>query len=1160
MKIETMFSKRIARDINGVIQVEQNDEKIKLQELEEYIVTKEIKKHLSTFYSNYEKSLEGPTDKMGVWISGFFGSGKSHFLKILDYLLSDVVVKNKSAVEFFREKIDDPMMMATIEQCSKVDTETILFNIDANAPINKDKTAILRVFAKMFYEHCGYFGSDLKVVKLERFLVRLGKYDEFKSNFQEVNGSKWDDSRDSYSFFEDDIVEVLMKTVEMSEVAARNWFNGVDSIELNITQLANDIKEYIDTRGSNSRLVFLLDEVGQYIGADSDLMLNLQTIVESLGTICKGRVWVIVTSQEEIDSVTKIVGDDFSKIQGRFSTRLSLTSSSVDEVIKKRILAKSDLAKSELKLVFDKKQAILKNLFSFTGAMMDLKGYEGETDFVDSYPFVNYQYILLQNVFVQVRKHGFAGKSIAKGERSMISGFHESVQKMKDKDTGALVPFYIFYDTIQTFLDSSVRGVIERCYQAASKNEAVQLVDVDVLKLLFMIRYIDDIKSNVDTLSILMVDDIQADKIAIRESVQKSLDRLVSQNYVSRNGEIYAFLTDDEQDISREIKQIIVDNAKVTNGIAEAIFGRIYPSRKVKYRKYDFSFDQLIDNTLIGSSISPIKLRIVTVASDLSRSGDETLNMKSRTNNEAIIVLSDESHYYDELESSLKIRQYVKQKNVAAQSETIQGIIRGKQQQASSHEARANSFIEEAIIKGQYFIFGKQAQVKGSTAKERIDFALSYLVECVYTKLDYVTTNYESDADIIKILNGSAQSQLPELDNHEAVQEIENYLEAQNMQHKTVSMADIQTRFQNEPFGYREIDIAALTATLIQKQKIIVLYSGGVIAPIDKKLVEYLRKKSEIDKLEIRKKVSASDVELRCSKDIVSKFLDKQDVPSSEESFVAYTINAFTNKRDYLVENLKQYQYGNYPGKKTVEDGKKYLESILDQKSDNIAFIKKINEQENKLLDWADDYQSVENFFKSQRQVFDSATKLIKSLILETDYLVSEETAVTSLSEIKDIIESEMPFSRISKIPTLIQAVESAYTRLVEKKRLEVQRLMESLVKEIEEYATEQESIVTIVDGFKDYIKHKKDEYVAAKQLGQLDAMVTRLYDMKKRVVEDIIQIPKDGVKSKTRYLRKEEFFKSKTLKNQEDVELYLIDLRNGLEKELLDVEEIKIS
>ena len=276
MQLQQMYKKPIDRPINGVIKVAQDDEKVIKQELEEYIVTRELRRHFSTFLNNYEKSLYEPTDKIGVWISGFFGSGKSHFLKILSYLLSNRVVAGKHAVDYFADKFDDPMLFAQLEQCAGVPTETILFNIDQKSSIAKDKTAILRVFAKVFYEHMGFFGDDIKIAKLEQFLKKNGNLEAFKKAFEEIHGDAWEDSRDAFSFFEDDIVEALTDTLGMSEISARNWFNGTETADISIDQLVREIKEYIDSRGHDFRLLFMIDEVGQYIGSDSNLMLNLQ--------------------------------------------------------------------------------------------------------------------------------------------------------------------------------------------------------------------------------------------------------------------------------------------------------------------------------------------------------------------------------------------------------------------------------------------------------------------------------------------------------------------------------------------------------------------------------------------------------------------------------------------------------------------------------------------------------------------------------------------------------------------------------------------------------------------------------------------------------------------------------------------------------------------
>jgi len=285
----------------------------------------------------------------------------------------------------------------------------------------------------------------------------------------------------------------MQNALGMSETAARNWFNSEENTDLSIRQLVDEIKEYVESKGKNFRLLFCVDEVGQYIGDDGNLMLNLQSIVEQLGSQCRGKVWVMVTSQEAIDSVVKITGDDFSKIQGRFNTRLSLSSQSVDEVIKKRILEKNEDANRLLQLVYDKENAVLKNLFTFDTMVLDIKGYSGGDDFAATYPFVPYQFIILQKVFSEIRKHGHSGKHLSGGERSMLSGFQEAAQRMQDKDENTLVPFYEFYDTVHSFLESPIKRVIERCQAAADNSDGIEQQDVSVLKLLYLIRYIDDI-------------------------------------------------------------------------------------------------------------------------------------------------------------------------------------------------------------------------------------------------------------------------------------------------------------------------------------------------------------------------------------------------------------------------------------------------------------------------------------------------------------------------------------------------------------------------------------------------------------------------------------------------------------------------------------------
>ena len=180
MRIQSMFKDDINRKINGVVKVDQDESSVLVQELNEYVITRELKKHFITFFNNYDDSFDEDTADIGVWISGFFGSGKSHFLKILSYILENKEVQGVKTVERFRQKFaDDPATFMLIDRATRGKTDTILFNIDIEGSINKDKTAVLRVFAKMFYNYLGFYGENLKVAKLEQFVAKKGKTEEF---------------------------------------------------------------------------------------------------------------------------------------------------------------------------------------------------------------------------------------------------------------------------------------------------------------------------------------------------------------------------------------------------------------------------------------------------------------------------------------------------------------------------------------------------------------------------------------------------------------------------------------------------------------------------------------------------------------------------------------------------------------------------------------------------------------------------------------------------------------------------------------------------------------------------------------------------------------------------------------------------------------------
>ncbi len=1179
MKIQSMFQKDINRDINGVVKVAQDDEKSLHQELSEYIITKELRRHFRTFFDNYTKAIDQPTDKMGVWISGFFGSGKSHFLKMLSYLLSNKEVQGVPAIDYFKDKFDDPMMYAQAVKCVSIPTESILFNIDIEGPINKDKTAVLRTFAKMFYNHCGFYGDDLKIAKLERFIDRQGKTEEFRQKFEEVNGGPWVETRDSFAFFEDDVVEVLQSVLGMSEQAARNWFNGEETNELSIAQLVSDIKEYVDSKGDKFRLLFMVDEVGQYIGDDGDLMINLQSLVEELGAKCLGKVWVMVTSQEAIDSVVKIAGDDFSKIQGRFNTRLSLSSSSVDEVIKKRVLAKTEEADQLLHMVYDKEQAVLKNLFVFNDSVLDIKGFADGGEFAATFPFVPYQFIIIQKVLAEIRKHGNSGKHLSGGERSMLSGFQEAAQKVQEKDENALLPFYLFYDTVHTFLESAIRRVIDRCQNAADNNDGIEPQDVAVLKLLYLVRYIDDIKANIDNIATLMVDDIRTDKIALRASVTASLERLQSQNYVSRNGDTYAFLTDEEQDVAVDIKNTVVDSNQITQSIAQTVFGEIYPAKKFKHGRYDFSYDQYIDETLNGSASGGIRLRVITVASDHYKDSDQQLIMESQVNNEAIVVLSGDTPYYDELEQAMKIRKYVKQKNVSQLPETIQDIIRKRQQQARHLEDRAKGYLEKAIVDAKVVVHGEIMAIKAGSAKDKLDAALSGLVESVYSKLNMVNHFVESDADILAILNGSADADLSLVgsgaNNEDALNEIRQWLELKSVG-PTISMGDVQRRYQAIPYGWKEIDIAALIARLIAQQKISIKYGGAIVAKDDRRLVDYLRKKSEVDKAVVARRIAPSEDLMRKSISFLRDYLGAMDIPGDEDGLVRFVLNTFETKLAHYQGLLDQYAQNRYPEKEQVTTARDLAQDILSQRKDNVALLNRMVQKQDDLLDSSEDMEGVELFFKSQRTVFDEAVKQMNRVSRERDYFATDPDTQEVFRTISGILAMPKPYNRIGELPELIGKVKAAYLALLDLKKEEVAETIRQCMQDVHQLAGEARDAGALLKQADDYFAGKREATKEALSLTELDAMITQLLNHKdtvcKRMEVMAAPAPEPQAKEsgeakqpapapkKIATVRRYDLCSVKRLQSRDDIDAYVEGIRQKLYQTLESCDSVQIN
>ncbi|MBN1905588.1 MAG: BREX system P-loop protein BrxC [Deltaproteobacteria bacterium] len=1189
MQIKSLFKKDIFRSINGVIKAQQLDENSVWQELDEFVLTQELDRHFRDFLTAYLNVMDNPNDpaitgKMGVWISGFFGSGKSHFIKVLSYLLGNKTLSHsgqqKQAIDFLNEKVSDAMLLGDIKRAGLSKAEVILFNIDSKADSRPGRDAILSVFLKVLNEIQGFDGDHPHIAHMERYLASKNKLKEFHKNYLEITGTEWLDERDAYAFNRDQVIEAFQKTLEQSRESAEKWIdNAPGNFSLTVENLAKWIKEYLDSRGPNSRLVFLVDEIGQFIGTDGHLMLNLQTVIEDLGTLCKGRAWVIVTSQEEIN---KVIGElrtsaknDFSKIQGRFRTRLSLSSRNADEVIRRRILEKNDDVKEELSRIFREKGDILRNQLSFMDCRMTLKPYSDMDDFAWNYPFVPYQFALLQKIFEVIRNAGATGLHLAKGERSMLDAFQSAVQNVALKDVGVLVPLYEFYPSIESFLDTSVKRTINQ----ASDNPNLEPFDIKVLQVLFLIRHVEEIKGNTDNLVTLCLEEIDADRIALKQHIEASLQRLESINLIKRNGDRYFFLTNEERDINREIKGIDLSTAEESRLLGDMIFSDIYKDqRKHRYtkNKMDFGFTRLCDLYPVGNKTEGGL--VVSVISPLNEDYDKYSDRKcildsSNEGGQIIIRLRDDENFDRELRTYARTDKYLRTKSDSNLPTTAQRVRRDNAEENRVRRERLNKILAEMLVDASYFIAGQKVNIKASAPISTLEEAFEYLITNTFSKmsyLEYVHSEPEKEIQAVLKSNDIAQQSLDltiEQNNPKAIEDLRNYVDLCNIKNHSIIISDmIEKRYSVRPYGWPEMEVILLICRLLAVGEISLKMDADIL-PLNK-VFEQIKASSKWKKITIHKRKTSDPEALqrarKTGKDVFSEM-----GPDNEDALCAFLKNKLKTWETSLNSFKPLADTGEYPGKEEITEALNIIRPLLSV-DESYKFIDRFNANKDDLLDLSDNFHTLEQFYENQMHTWDKLRLAYNKFDINRFELEQDETAAPALKRMQEILSSKAPYGIIHETDGLVSAVKEINNAFVKQKQSEVLSRIDGFLnrikKEVQSVSGDGNLIynsTTQLQNLRDSIERiesiahlaqmeQEAEKAFDNAMGRIEAFVNNSAEKKQGVSEPQKIKPR-------RVVKPVELVGDNYLESIEDINRFLNELRQKLEEAIKSGDRIQI-
>lgn len=1053
MKIRELFTKPIDRPINGVIKADQRDAESVWQELDEYVVTKQLTEYFRRFFDAFLAAADNPNDpvlstRMGVWVSGFFGSGKSHFIKILSYLLENIQAvspstgQHKRASEFFDEhKIKDAMLLADIRRAIQGSSDVILFNIDAKADSKSDRDVILQVFLRVFNEKLGYSGDAPHIANMERYLASKGVYETFKSEFKAKNGSTWEQQRDAVDFLRDDVVYALAKTLKMTEESASNWFDKArDDYRINIENFAKLLREYLDTKPVGHRIIFLVDEVGQFVGDNTQLMLTLQTITEQLGTLCQGRAWVIVTSQEDIDAAigeaNKAKSQDFSKIQGRFHTRLSLASSNIDEVIGERLLSKTEAAHVELRACFAQKSDIINNQLAFVGNSVTLRGYKDAAEFVAYYPFAPYQFTLLQKVFESIRKVGATGKHLSKGERSLLDAFQSAAKHNANRGTEAMVPLYDFYPSIESFIDTSAKRSIDD----APENPSLEPYDILLLKGLFLIRYIPDIvRPNVDNLATLCLDEIDANKLVLKRKIQESLTRLEHERLVNRNGDLWFFLTNEERDVAREIGHVGVSSAEKSRLLCELIYDDILGGQtKVRHKdtKADYEFNRLLDGAPWKQASHQLTLEVATPLGD-DYEGLSEAKCILRSTDRALIRMAEGERLDIELTLYQQIEKYIDSPKASSAAPSLKRILTDRKDENRERRSRLIEQLSNLMLTGDCYILGQKLQIKAASPTTLLDELVNYLISNTYTKLPYLKVRQVDPIAEIKAILASddiGQHGLTlgeEKGNPLALKEVRDYLQLAASKNR-VLLSETVDRFTGIPWGWKpEWEVVLLITRLFMAGEIKLMLEGSDLDP--KSAVDPLTKSVRFKQVSILKRKTADATSLKQARDLHKDLfsnLAREDEDGLVADFRANLGNWQTELKSFTHTAAMKY----YPGKEVMAQAVNRIAKQIAIR-DSFEFIEALLTGKDDWLDTATDIHDVVSFYKTQITTWRRMLEALAEFADNREALIKSDQAAPALRDMETIRDNPSPYGQVSRIDALIGTVEGVNNRLAQDKR-----------------------------------------------------------------------------------------------------------------------------
>lgn len=996
MKLKEIFDLPIDRTINPAVVVSNQKQETVDAEIKEYIFTEEL---IEKLYRILDTVVHKRSGKTGIWINGYYGSGKSHFIKFAHYCLSPDT--REIAFERYQKAVDKydaakPGANLDITASNvallkkKIQTsgvQNILFNVEDETDDGSGER-LTRIFLNMFNKFRGYNSKDIALaLLLEKILDEKDKFAAFKASVHDILGHNWEqDAADIAAYQLESVLELAKNLVPELDIAALHAkISNPDAYKISINgTLIPELKKFLATKDPNYRLVFLVDEVSQYIGTNKEILLNFQNIIERISEDCNNQVWVACTAQQTLDEVslgadgTTRLEDEFGKILGRFDTRISLQSNDAAFITQKRVLDKNSTGLEVLGKLYREKKEYILNQFKIAHELY--KGYQREDDFVLAYPFVPYQFKLIAHVFEAFQQLRFVIKEVKDNERSVLGITHFTAKAHAGDEVGGFLPFDEFYNGM---FESNLTHRGAKAIQNGLELDFVQRDNFAkrVVKSLFMVSNLLESQrltfpSNIDNLTVLLTTELDQNRLELQKKTRAVLEKLMEESIIREENGSYFFFNEDEIDVQNIIKsQALGFDERLEE--FNALFGKSMNVRqKIAFGQNDFSVGYGVDGKAFFRSGD---FDILVMLFDKMPPAEKALDLKKTD----LGICVNEWFIKDELlrrdfEWFCQTRKFFKSHGEAVTGERAKTIenfrIRNNELQKKILHRFEQKYGETRFISQQRLL--EPDQINGVNPAERTKNAIEKHLSDIYHK-HKLAEGYAQNQKDLKTSAASGQGLMPHLTPAEEI--VHNIIANYNNQ---MTVHDLIGELEKPPFGWRHEAVLDVLVHLVKKKKREFRYRGAPRYPtvefINKAVITSERLACEVCSGEEIDQ-SVIDLTLFCFREIFNR-----DLLGTTDGNELYNL-----LRDALEKEQQKYQsgeddyHGAYPFGDCFHEAVKMLQRWRDIRDPKMLFerlqsekdrAKALFDQAKGIKEFADqhrkEYDTIRNFHQSNRENF----------------------------------------------------------------------------------------------------------------------------------------------------------------------------------------------